>query len=376
MSDFLVVGAGAIGMLTALALRRRGYVVTLLDRQRAGQEASWAGGGILSPLYPWHYADAVNVLAQRSQQLYPALVQSLLAETGVDPELLCSGLLMLDDVAGSDTRFAAHDPLAWAKARGVALQRVDADSVVGVQPGVTATQDGAWWMPAVMQVRNPRLLRALRQALDVHAIPVLENVEVQALDVAHGRVHGVRLAEQTLRADAVVVTAGAWSARLLHALGVLSITPPLIQPVRGQMMVLNAPASGLHRIVMSEGRYLIPRQDGRVLVGSTLEYAGFEKQTSTEVREALHTFALRLCPALAGAPMEAHWAGLRPGSPNGIPYVGAHPDIQGLFLHAGHFRNGLVMGPASSELLVQMIEGEAGGLEAAPYAWNAPRDGA
>ncbi|OYY71884.1 MAG: hypothetical protein B7Y40_11180, partial [Gammaproteobacteria bacterium 28-57-27] len=197
-------------------------------------------------------------------------------------------------------------------------------------------------MPEVMQIRNPRLVRALRAALDVHGVRLLEQVEVQALEVAHGRVQGLRVSGQAMLADAVVVTAGAWSARLLRDLGAGALHLPMIEPVRGQMMVLNAPHSGLQRIVMSEGRYLIPRKDGRVLVGSTLEYAGFEKMTSAAARESLHAFALRLCPALAGVPIEAHWAGLRPGSPQGIPYLGAHPEIQGLFLHAGHFRNGLV----------------------------------
>ena len=129
MSEFLIVGAGAIGMLTALALRARGYAVTLLDRKAAGQESSWAGGGILSPLYPWHYSPAVNALAQRSQQLYPVLAEQLLADTGVDPELLGSGLLMLDDVAGQDAASVPRvDPLLWANACGVALQRVHAEA--------------------------------------------------------------------------------------------------------------------------------------------------------------------------------------------------------------------------------------------------------
>ena len=374
MSDFLIVGAGAIGMLTALALRARGYAVTLLDRQQAGQESSWAGGGILSPLYPWHYADAVNALAQRSQQLYPALVESLREETGVDPELLSSGLLMLDDVAGQDSASVrALDPVLWAAARGAVVQRIGAGEVSAVQAGIRHAGDSAWWMPNVMQIRNPRLLRALRAALDVHGVRLLEQVEVQGLAITAGRVHGVRVNGQALSADAVVLTAGAWSAQVLQALGIASEHPPAIEPVRGQMMVLNAPHSGLRRIVMSEGRYLIPRKDGRVLVGSTLEHAGFDKVTTEVARESLHAFALRLCPALAGVPIEAHWAGLRPGSPQGIPYLGAHPEIQGLFLHAGHFRNGLVMGPASTELFVQGIEKNASLLDAAPYAWSAAR---
>lgn len=361
-------------MLTALALRARGYAVTLLDRQAAGQESSWAGGGILSPLYPWHYSAAVNALAQRSQQLYPALVERLREETGVDPELLHSGLLMLDDVASQDASLGQDvEPLAWARLQGVILQRVAAADVPMLQTGIAHGRDGAWWMPEVMQIRNPRLLRALRQALDVHGVRLLERVELQALAVTAGRVQGVRVNGQDMPADALVLTAGAWSAHVLQQLGLARADAPAIEPVRGQMMVLNAPQSGLQRIVMAEGRYLIPRKDGRVLVGSTVEYAGFEKLTSEAARESLHSFALRLCPALAGAPIEAHWAGLRPGSPQGIPYIGGHPDITGLFVHAGHFRNGLVMGPASTELLLQLIETEVTTLHASAYAWDALR---
>ena len=369
-----MVGAGAIGMLTALALRARGYAVTLLDRQAVGQESSWAGGGILSPLYPWHYSAAVNALAQRSQQLYPALVERLLNETGVNPELLHSGLLMLDDVASQDASLGQDvEPLVWATTQGVKLRRVAGADVPTVQTGVAHGHEGAWWMPEVMQIRNPRLLRALRQALDVHGVRLLERVELQAVAVTAGRVQGVRVNGQAMSADAVVLTAGAWSAQVLQQLGLARAHAPAIEPVRGQMMVLNAPHSGLQRVVMSEGRYLIPRKDGRVLVGSTVEYAGFEKLTTDAARESLHSFALRLCSALAGAPIEAHWAGLRPGSPQGIPYIGEHPGITGLFVHAGHFRNGLVMGPASTELFVQGIEKEPGCVDAAPYAWNAVR---
>ena len=361
-------------MLTALALRARGYAVTLLDRQAAGQESSWAGGGILSPLYPWHYSAAVNALALRSQQLYPALVERLLEETGVDAELLPSGLLMLDDVASQDAASGQGvEPLAWARLHDVSLRRMAGTDVASIQTGLAHDDKGAWWMPEVMQVRNPRLMRALRKDLDVHGVHLLEHVELQALEVIAGRVQGVRVNGQTMPADAVVLTAGAWSGQVVQQLGYVCADAPAIEPVRGQMMVLNAPLSGLERMVMAEGRYLIPRKDGRVLVGSTVEYVGFAKRTTEVARESLHSFALRLCPALHGAPIEAHWAGLRPGSPQGIPYIGEHPDIAGLFLHAGHFRYGLVMGPASAELFVQGIEKEAGCVDAAPYAWNALR---
>jgi len=364
MSDFLIVGAGAIGMLTALALRQRGYAVTLIDRQQAGRESSWAGGGILSPLYPWCYADAVSALARRSQQLYPALVEALIDATGIDPEHLPSGLLMLDGADGDD-------PEAWGLRTGARVEAVGVEAIAAIQPGLAGVHAPGWWMPEVAQIRNPRLLRALRAAMDVRGVLLIENAPVDAPEASGGRIHGLRAGGERFAADAVIFAAGAWSARLMAGLP----QPPRIEPVRGQMLVLHAPGSGIERIVMREGRYLIPRRDGRILVGSTVERAGFEKRTSDAARRELHDFAAALAPVLRDAPIEQHWAGLRPGVPAGIPYIGPHPEVAGLYLHAGHFRNGLVMGPASTELLVQLIEGEAPALEPAPYALSAERPG-
>lgn len=364
MSDFLVVGAGAIGMLTALALRQRGYAVTLIDRQQAGRESSWAGGGILSPLYPWRYLDSISALAQRAHQLYPGLVETLVEETGIDPEHLPSGLLMLDGANGDD-------PAAWGRRIGAAVEAVDAEATAAIQPGLAGVDAPGWWMPEVAQIRNPRLVRALRAAMPVHGVRLVEGAPVEALEQSGGRIHGVRAAGERFAADAVILAAGAWSTGLMAGLP----HPPRIAPVRGQMLILNAPDSGIERIVMREGRYLIPRRDGRIVVGSTVEQAGFEKQTSDAARHELHDFAVALAPVLRDAPIEHHWAGLRPGVPAGIPYIGRHPDIEGLYLHAGHFRNGLVMGPASTELLVQLIEGEAPSLDPAAYAVEAERPG-
>ena len=365
MRDFIIVGAGAIGMLTALALRQRGYAVTLVDRQQAGRESSWAGGGILSPLYPWRYADPVNALARRSQQLYPQLVASLIEATGIDPEHQSSGLLMLDGAEGDEA-------LAWARRTGNPIERVGAEDIAAIQPGLAGITDSGWWMPQVSQIRNPRLVRALRTALPALGVRLLEGEAVERLEVVGGRVAGVRTAGgRVLAGDAVVLAAGAWSGGLGQGLP----EPPQVQPVRGQMLVLNAPDSGIRRIVMRDGRYLIPRRDGRIVVGSTVELAGFEKVITAEARQALQRFAVELAPGLQDIPIEHHWAGLRPGVPAGIPYIGPYPGVEGLFLHTGHFRNGLVMGPASTELLVQLIEGETPILDPLPYTLQAHRPG-
>jgi len=322
MSDFIIVGAGAIGMLTALALRQRGYAVTLIDRQQAGRESSWAGGGILSPLYPWRYTDPVTALARRSQQLYPTLVAELIESTGIDPEHVGSGLLMLD---GTDD----DAPLRWAAHAGASLFKVDDAAIRAIQPGLAGVEGTAWWMPGVAQVRNPRLVRALREAVIAQGVQLIEGLSAARLDVLNARVAGVRVDGCSMPADAVILAAGAWSRLLYPELPSDGPGAPEIQPVRGQMLVLQAPASGIERIVMRDGKYLIPRRDGRIVVGSTVEMAGFEKLTTEAAYRELRAFAVGLAPVLAEAPIEKHWAGLRPGAPAGIPYIGPVPEGRG-----------------------------------------------
>jgi glycine oxidase len=146
-----------------------------------------------------------------------------------------------------------------------------------------------------------------------------------------------------------------------------------VAPVRGQMILFRAEPGVLQHIVLHHDRYLIPRRDGRILVGSTLEYTGFEKETTAEALEALRAFALEMLPALKDYPVEHHWAGLRPGSPAGIPYISEHPEIDGLYVNAGHFRNGVVLGPASAHVMASLITGAESDIGPLPYGLDQHR---
>jgi glycine oxidase len=179
----------------------------------------------------------------------------------------------------------------------------------------------------------------------------------------HG-VHGLMTEQGEFKAERVVIAGGAWSALLLEATGV---TLP-IRPVRGQMILYRAEPDVVQRIVLSRDRYVIPRRDGRILVGSTLEEVGFDKSTTRAAMQELESEATRLIPALANYPIEHHWAGLRPGSPHGIPYIMQHPRIEGLFINTGHFRNGVVLGLASARLLADILLQRQPILDPAPYA--------
>lgn len=353
--NIIVIGGGIIGLMTARELALAGQAVTLLDRGPIGQESSWAGGGILSPLYPWRYGAAVNQLARWSQAHYPALVADLIEEGAVDPEWTRSGLLMLDtEEAGQAS--------AWAADYGLHLQAVDAGRCQALEPGL-ATGQVALWLPEIAQIRNPRLVKSVRASCEYHGVQIREACAVEAIQETSAGL-SLKTAMGELLADAAVVAGGAWSGRILANLG---IELP-VRPVRGQMIMYAGQPDQVRHINLVGGHYLIPRRDGRILVGSTLEDVQFDKSTTATARQELSKFASGLFPSLAETPIERHWSGLRPGSPDGTPYICAVPGVPGLYMNAGHFRNGVVLAPASARLLADQILGREPILDISDYA--------
>jgi len=335
--------------------------VTLLDQSAVGREASWAGGGIVSPLYPWRYSPAITALAHWSQDFYPQLGDALLAETGIDPEVTATGLYWLDlnDEA---------EALAWATQHGRPLHAVSMEQVRAAVPALGGGYSRAVFMEGVANVRNPRLLQALRASLEgMPGVRIVEHCAVSGFVRDGQRIAGVQTAEGELRADQVVVAAGAWSAELLAA---LDLQLP-VKPMKGQMILFKCAEDFLPSMVLAKRRYAIPRRDGHILVGSTLEDVGFDKTPSEDALDSLRATAVELLPALADAQVVGHWAGLRPGSPDGVPFIGPVAGCEGLWLNCGHFRNGLVLAPASCQLLADLMLGRTPIIDPQPYAPDA-----
>lgn len=357
--DVAIIGAGVMGLMTARELALAGCRVTLIERGEVGREASWAGGGIVSPLYPWRYSPAVTALATAAQRAYPLLALSLLEETGIDSELFPCGLLMLD------AHDAAHAQ-AWAAQHSVEMQPKTAVEIAQQYHGVSSQWQHGLWMPQIANIRNPRLLKALIAAVQKLGVQIHTQATVCAWqrDNAH-RVSAVSTTDgRCFSAAAFVVCSGAWSAGVAQSAGAPAVA---VRPVRGQMLMYRLAAGELPCMVLGRGRYLIPRRDGHVLCGSTLEESGFDQSTTAEARTSLMASAAQLWPALQHKEPVQHWAGLRPAAPEGVPFIGRLPAQDNVWINAGQFRNGLVLAPASARLLADQLLQRPCSIDPAPY---------
>lgn len=350
MEDVLVLGGGVIGLWSALELSRRGRSVTLIDAGPEVPSASWAGGGILSPLFAWRYPDAVTRLTDAAVPRYRQLVREVGEAGGEPPELDEVGLL----VAMPEDRDAA---LKWSQNRGKEVREV---ATAGVQPGLTFAR--GLWFPRLGAIRNPGLLRGLHHLLSSRGVSVVRD-----------RITTIKSAGNSMiltgtggdyPGETLLVAAGKESPGLLR---MLDVSLPVF-PVKGEMLLYRAPPGLLRTVVLTGEGYLIPRRDGSILAGSTLEPGVDSSVPSRAAGEALHRQACAMLPELADCPLQAQWAGVRPGSDNGIPWISPVPGCDGVWVATGHYRNGLVSAPATATLVADLMTGTTPSLDPAPYA--------
>ncbi len=362
--DVLIIGGGVIGLTTAYYLASDKVQVAVVDQSDFGREASWAGAGIIPPGSPKNPRTPYDQLRAVSSHLFFRLSEELRQATGVDNGYLCCGGLEYADAA------ATGGAEEW-RSEGVVVEEWNAAQIRQREPAVTRDWNQAYYLPEMAQIRNPRHLKALVAWCRARSVELRSGCPVFGFEKTGERITGVKTAAGILRAERFLIAAGAWSDSLLEQVGV----QPGIHPVRGQIALLNASAPLFNRILLHGSRYLVPRPDGRILVGSTEEDAGFDKRTTAEAIRDLLNFAVSVVPELASASVERTWAGLRPGSPDGLPYLGVVPGFKNLFVAAGHFRSGLQLSPATGLVMKEVIVGQEPSVPLEPFRLDRPRPG-
>ncbi len=369
-SDCCIIGGGIIGLSIARELAGRGRRVRVLAREPRKATASWAAVGIFPPS-PHVSGDPNAALTALSNRLHRAWATEIREETGIDNGLLaCGGLHLAACDAGLAELRAAAD--SWLT-RGARCEWLSGQGVAEIEPALASAVEarriaGGFLLPEEMQFRSPRQLEALERSCRDRGVVIDEAVAVERIDVAGGRVRGLAVrsprGDESVIADQYVLAAGAWTGGLASSLGITIDT----RPIRGQIALLRLPRQTLTRIVNRGLDYLVPREDGLVLAGSTIEDAGFDAVTVPASIDRLCGIAASLLGDLTGASVEQSWAGLRPGSADGLPSIGRVPGYDNAFVAAGHFRAGLHQSTGTAVVMADLVEGRQPPLDITAFA--------
>ncbi|MDX6576684.1 MAG: glycine oxidase [Blastocatellia bacterium] len=349
-AEVIVVGGGVIGLTIARALAQRGVrEIMLIERGRRGAEASWAAGGILAPQVESDHPDEFFQLACASRDLYPEFADTLKDETGVDVELDRTGTLCVG--FDSNDKEELRRRYEWQQRAGLKVESLTGDEARRLEPCIPAEVTCALRFPRDFQVENRRLIDALVRANEELGVQLLTGSSVSAIRIEQQSVRGVATDKGSVDAPIVVLAAGAWNS-LIDAPGLPSIQ---IEPVRGQMLCFAARPQIARHVIYSSRGYLVPRQDGRLLAGSTAEHVGFDKRITDEGVAAIKAMATEIAPGIAALPLIDSWAGFRPRAKDGLPVLGPSAQIEGLFYATGHYRNGILLAPITGKVISDAI---------------------
>lgn len=334
--DVVIVGGGIIGLSLAIALRKRGMKVLVVERGEPGREASHAAAGMLADC-TLETPSVLQPLASASARMYPEFVHELQDESGVNVDLRSQGTLVFP--APEEGHGRPGFPSA-------SLLR---EPLGQVEPALADPHRPVFHLKE-RSVDPPALVRAALRAAKHREVDISSGTSVMEVLLRDGRTVGVKTDKSSYAAGAVVNCAGAWSGQF----------PPRhfpTRPVKGQMLaVVGVPRNLLHHVIRAPEAYLVPRSDGRIVIGATLEEAGFDKRTDADTIHRLHQAAIGILPALSHARVLEAWAGLRPGTPDGLPILGA-AEVPGYFVATGHFRDGILLAPVTAHLMAQVITG-------------------
>lgn len=380
--DLIVAGGGVIGLSIALEAASRGWHVLVIETGRVGRGSSWAGAGILPAGAQAPALDPLEQLRSLSDRLHEEWAARLRAMTGIDTEYRRCGGLHIAISAAERATLAANR--IWWREHGIAFERWTVNQIEAASPSLAqlaAAHPGAeyWYVPGEGRLRNPRHLAALAAACRRLGVEIMEQWSVSGWESSGRRIEAVRVENglrndtasqgdgpqvRTIPCERVCIASGAWAGPLLNELGI----PTGILPVRGQMVLYRCPKKPFDLVIEEGHRYLVPRDDGRLLAGSCEEEVGFDASTTQEQIEAIRNWAEERMPMLQSMPVETTWAGLRPGSFDTYPYLGSLPPWENATIAAGHFRHGLHWSTGTAKLMVQWMAGEPTSIDLAPFS--------
>ncbi|MGH9503450.1 MAG: glycine oxidase ThiO [Terriglobales bacterium] len=345
--DVIIVGGGIIGLSLSIALRKRGASVLIVERGEPGREASHAAAGMLADS-PLDTPPALQTLATASARMYPEFVHELQDESGMKVDLRDHGTILFM----TSERVREHPSLIADSLPPASLAELEPALSPVYQPGIYLKERSV----------DPRALTAAALKAARHrGVDISSGTVVTEVLMGCGRVSGVATDKTAYSAPVVINCAGAWAGQV----------PPHqfpTRPVKGQMMSLLGPSRDLLRhVIRAPEIYLVPRSDGRIVIGSTMEEAGYDKRTDASTIQHMRQAAVHLVPALAQAQTHEAWAGLRPGSPDNLPILGI-TRTQGYFVATGHFRDGILLAPVTARIMAQLVTGGQTEYDVSPFS--------
>lgn len=349
--DALIIGGGVIGLSIARELHKRGVGrITLVEKGRCGEASSWAAAGMLGPQAEANEVGQFFNVCVESRDLYPVFAAELYEETGVDIELDRSGTLYLaftdEDVRVIGERFE------WQTRAGLAVEHLSTEGTQRAEPFVSPDVRESLFFPNDWQVENRKLLAALRKYAQLSGIEIREGIEIKNLVWDAGEITGAASETESFFAGKTILATGAWTSFI--KLGDSDV-PIKVKPIRGQMLCFQMADRQFQRVIYSRRGYIVPRQDGRIMAGSTSEDAGFENVVTDANTAALREMALEIVPSLGNLEIVGKWAGLRPMAADGLPVLGEIAGYRDLFIATAHYRNGILLAPLTAKLAADSL---------------------
>ena len=352
MRDILIIGGGVIGLSLARKLHKKGFSnITLIERGSIGRESSFAAAGMLAPQAETNEIDSFFRLCVDSRNLYSILAAELFEETGVDIELDKSGTLYLafDETDEREIR----QRFDWQKKAGLEIEHLTAEEVRKAEAFVSPDVREGLFFSNDWQIENRKLLAALEIYAEMNGIEIIEQTEVKNLIIESGKIKSARTKDKIFRAEIVILATGAWTSLIKS--GENALLPLKIKPIRGQIFSFRTAKRLFERVIYSPRGYIVPRADGRIIAGATVEDVGFNKSVTKSGIEFVRENAIEIAPSLVNLEISESWAGLRPFAADGLPILGELSEIKNLYVASAHYRNGILLAPITAEILADKI---------------------